>query len=110
MPTSLGSGTITLASSTETNFMAADTSNKVYVLKADLSTMVGGDVVVLRIYTKAKPGGTERIAFQQTFTGVQSPDPIWYSDPIPEDVSFRATIQATTGGLHSYDWDIITIP
>lgn len=109
MPTVIASGTITPASLTvEENFAAADTSNKVYVLKVDTANLTGTEIVEFAIYTKVLSGGTERVAYRRAYTGPQA-IPIKYSPPVPENISFKATITQTGGTLRAYPWSILAL-
>lgn len=108
MPTPLASGTL-VADGTEQT-LAADTSNKNYVLKVDLSAMVNGEVVELKIYDKVLAGGVEGLGYSASFANTQA-EPIKYSIPVPADVSFRATLKQTVyvSAYKSFPWKLLSL-
>jgi len=65
-------------------------------------------MVEFRIYTKVLSGGTSRLAYQVTYTGVQG-EPIKYSVPVPANIEIRATIEQTGGTLRAYPWALLSI-
>lgn len=108
---SVGVGTYaasTVTLSKEIQLAAADTTNKTYVLVVDASAMALGDVLELRIYTKALSGGAEQLAYFATYQHVQS-DPMKYSPPVPADISFRATLCQPCGTARAYPWKILSL-
>lgn len=88
--------------------LATDTSNRTYVLVVDLNAMVAGDTTELRIYTIPRSAGTERLAYLETFTGVQSA-PIAYSVPVPADISCKVTLKQTAGTGRAYPWKLLSV-
>ena len=107
MPSSLGSGTQTAVVSTE-HTLHTETGNKTCVLVVDLANLANGDTVELRIYTKAKSGGTERLAYMRSYQNAQS-ELVVYSIPVPADVSFKATLKQTAGTGRNFDWSVLGI-
>ncbi len=105
MPTSIAGGTLTLSDAAEHNFAAADITNRIYVLTADLTNMVLGDLLRIRCYTKVKSGGAERISYDRVFSHLPL-EPALYSVAVPAQYSCRFSAQALSGAQHAYDFNI----
>jgi len=106
----IASGTQAATVATE-HTLATDTTNKVYVLKADLSNLADGttpDIVILRLYSKILSGGTERLVYEAVYIGAQTADNV-YSPPLPEDISCKATLLQTQGTGRSFPWSLLAI-
>lgn len=88
--------------------LATDTGNKVYVVVVDAGAMIQGDQLELRIYTKARTGGTERLAYSVSYRDVQA-DPMKYSPPIPANISVRATLVQPAGTAESFPWALLSL-
>ena len=108
MPTSIASGTKT-ADGTEQD-LAADTTNKTYVLKVDTANLVNGEAVELRIYTKCLNGGAERLAYLASYVNAQA-EPMKYSPKIPEDISIRCTLKQTAyvSAYKDFPWKLLDV-
>lgn len=63
---------------TDTSGPDVDTTDGIFQLWLDLSDMVAGDELQIRIYEKARSGDTQRIVYQCSLFGAQA-DPIWVS-------------------------------
>lgn len=88
--------------------LATDTANKTYVLVVDTAAMGAGDVLELRLYTKALSGGAEGLAYTVSYWGVQS-DPLKYSPPVPADISIKATLLQPAGTARAYPWKLLSL-
>ena len=109
MTTAVAEGTTaTLVLNTETNITAAVTTAGNYVYGADLSTMVNGDVVELRIWTKMLSTSTEKLAYYAVYAHAQS-DGNKYSVPVPVLHQIRCTIEQTEGTVRGYDYSLMTV-
>ena len=108
MPTSLASGTIT-ADGTEQD-LATDTNNKNVVLVVDTATLINGETLELRLYTKCLSGGTERLAYMASYVNAKG-DPMKYSVPVPADISIRATLKQTVyvTGYKAFPWKLLSL-
>ena len=106
MPSSVANGTLSASGSEQT--LATVTSGGSFVLVTDCSGLAGGDKVELRIYTKTKSGGVERLSYTRRYANAQA-EPIKYSPPVPADVSFRATLNQVAGTLRAFDWSILQL-
>lgn len=105
MPTLLADGEQTATINTE-HTLATDISNDTYVLVVDANAMANGDVVELRLKTKARSGGTSRLAYLATYSNVQS-DPIKYSVPVPANIECQATLKQTAGTGRTFSWALL---
>lgn len=107
MPTSVAAGDQTCVISTE-HTLATNTSGISVVLVLDLNALVNGDVVEVRLYTKCRSGGTERVAYVRSFANAQA-EPIKYSVPVPADISVKATLKQTAGTGRVVPWSLLQL-
>ena len=105
--TSVDSGSQTATISTE-HTLSTQTTAGTYVLVVDLGNLANGDVVELRLKTKAKAAGTSRLAYLATFANAQGA-PNTYSIPVPVDTEIVATLTQTAGTGRSFDWNLLTL-
>jgi hypothetical protein len=103
--TSVGSGTQTATLDTE-HTLDTETGAGVYVLVVDTANMANGDVVILRLKTKALTGATSRLAYQATYANVQG-EPNKYSIPVPVDTEIIATLEQTDGTGRNFPWNLL---
>lgn len=106
--TSSASGTQTATVSTEHNLGSAITTAGVYVLVVDTNALAGGDRLELRAKTKAKSGGTQRLAYVASYRNAQT-TMIKYSVPVPVDTEVQFTLKQTAGTGRSFDWNILSV-
>ncbi len=108
MPTSIASGTQTADGSEDV--LATDTSNKNYVLVVDLSNLVNGETVVLKLYAICLSGGALVLAYFATYSNAQAA-PLKYSIPVPADVKIEATLQQTVyvSSYKSFPWKLLSL-
>lgn len=102
------SGVQTAVIATEHTLGTAITAAGVYVLVVDTNAMVNGDVLELRIMTKAKPGGALRQSYFATYVNAQS-DANKHSVPVPVDTEIQFTLKQTAGTSRSFDWNILAL-
>lgn len=102
------SGTQTAVISTEHTLGTPPTAAGTYVLAVDLSNMVDGDVVELRMKRKVLTGGTIRQTLLAVFSNAQS-DLVAYSIPVPTPWGVTATLKQTAGTGRNFDWSLETI-
>ena len=105
--TSVGSGTQTATIDTE-HTLDTETGAGVYVLVVDMANLANGDIVILRLKTKAKSGGTSRLAYQATDANVQG-EPNKYSIPVPVDTEIIATLEQTDGTGRDFPWNLLKL-
>lgn len=77
-----------------------------YVCVADLSAMQSTDTVVLTLYDVVLSGGARTVAYEETFVGVQSPDPEKVSIPLPSAHGARFTLTQTAGVARAIPWEV----
>lgn len=86
--------------------LTTDTTNATYVLKVDLTNMVNGDVVELRILTKVLTGSTLHLMWKGTYA--QAPLIIVTQSPfVPSDFSVQFTITQVAGTGRAFDWSVL---
>jgi len=80
----------------------------IFILVVDTNALAGGDTLVLKLKTKCLTGGTSRVAYTLTYTGVQT-DIMKYSVPIPVDVELSCTLTQTAGVSRSFPWKLLKV-
>lgn len=88
--------------------LATVTTANTYVLVIDANAMANGDVIELRLKTKARSGGTSRLAYFATYANVQG-QPNKYSVPVPVNVEIIATIKRVAGTDRAYPWALLSL-
>jgi len=106
MATPQVNGTI-LADGTEQTLATVTTAGS-YVLHVDLSALADGDTVVLRLKSRVLSGGTDRLAYEASFSHAQG-TPLTYSIPVPTAHQIIATLEQTAGTNRSYDWSLLAL-
>jgi hypothetical protein len=106
----VGGATGTVLKVVESNVQSISAAG-VYDFAADLSNMLAGDVVELRVYRELKASGTLRVVRFQAFYGAQMTD-----DPAPpckpfgnaltDAISAKCTIKQTFGVARAFDWEV----
>ena len=81
-----------------------ETSDGVFQVFLDVSDMVSGDELQIRIYEKVQAGDTQRIVYQSNLTGPQSP-PIWVSPSLILMHGWDVTLDAIAGTI-TVTWSI----
>jgi hypothetical protein len=89
---------------TDTAGPDADTNDGVYQIFLDVSDMVAGDELQIRVYEKVGAASTQRIVYQSNLVGAQSP-PIWVSPSLILLHGFDMTVKAISGTI-TIDWSI----
>lgn len=105
------SGTQSATVTTE-HFLSSPNEAGVYTLHVDLVNMVAGDVVELRIYQMVLTGGTQRVAYLETYQGAQSADQlISISVPISNELTdtnaLRFSLKQTLGTTRNFPWKVL---
>lgn len=80
------------------------TDDGVYQVFLDLSDMVAGDELQIRIYEKVQSGDTQRIVYQANLMGAQSPA-IWVSPTLVLIHAWDVTLNAIAGTI-TVTWSI----
>ncbi len=89
---------------TDTAGPDVDTNDGVYQIFLDVSDMVAGDELQIRVYEKVGAASTQRIVWQSNLVGAQSP-PIWVSPSLILMHGWDATLDAIAGTI-TVDWSI----
>jgi hypothetical protein len=105
--TSVGSATQTAIINTE-HILDTEANPGVYVLVVDTSNLALGDVLELRIKTKAAAGGTSRLAYSQTYAHAQA-EPNKYSVPVPVDTEIICTLKQIAGTGRDFLWNLLVM-
>ena len=82
----------------------AETTDGVYQIFLDVSDMVAGDELQIRVYEKVGAASTQRIVYQSNLVGAQSP-PIWVSPSLILIHGFDMTLDAISGTI-TVDWSV----
>lgn len=82
----------------------ADVTDGVFQVFLDLSDMIAGDQVHIRIYEKVRSADTQRIVYQAYLSGAQS-EPIWVSPSLILLHGWDVTIDALVGTV-TVNWSI----
>lgn len=85
---------------TDTSYDTADasTTDGVYQVWLDVSDMIAGDQLQIRIYEKCRSGDTQRIAYQAVLSGAQA-DPLWVSPSLILMHGWDVTLDALAGTI-----------
>jgi hypothetical protein len=101
------SGTPTLSIGSETT-LVTDTNNATFVLEVDVTNMVNGDLLEIRIYTVTLSGGALTQAWKGTYQHNQVNDHK-ISPPIASDQSLKCTLKQTAGTGRAFPWKLLRI-
>lgn len=82
----------------------ADTTDGVFQVFLDLSDMVAGDQLQIRIYEKVRSGDTQRVVYEAILTGAQA-QPIWVSPSLVLLHGWDVTCEALAGTI-TVNWSI----
>ena len=107
MPTLTTNGTQTATIGTE-HTLTTQTGNKFYMAYIDLTNMVSGDNVEIRVSVIIKSAGSHILYFIQTFNGAQT-NPLVFIPTLPSDISWKLTIKQTAGTGRTYDWRVLEV-
>jgi hypothetical protein len=107
--TTEASGTQSASVSTE-HTLATDTDAKTFVLMVNLTNMINGDVVVLRLKTKVLTGDTAECVYLACYRDDQGECPIVASPPVTSAFSISATLQQTAGTAgRDFPWSLLSV-
>jgi len=93
-----------LATDTSYDTGDAQTTDGVYQFFLDVSDMIAGDQLQIRIYEKVRSGDTQRIVYQAILTGAQS-EPIWVSPALTLMHGWDVTCDALAGTI-TVNWSL----
>lgn len=93
-----------LATDTSYDTGDAQTTDGVFQVWLDLSDMIAGDQLQIRIYEKVRSADTQRIAYEAILTGAQS-QPVWVSPSLVLMHGWDITADALAGTI-TVNWSI----
>lgn len=105
--TSVAHGTQTATINT-VHTLDTQTVAGVYVLVVDMENLANGDIVYLRLWTKAVHDATSHLAYQAAFANAQLENNK-YSIPVPIDTEVIATLQQTDGTGRDFAWNLLKL-
>lgn len=97
-------GTTEWSCTTDTAGPNVDTTDGVYQIFLDVSDMIAGDQLQIRLYEKVQSTSTQRVAFQAILTGAQS-EPVWVSPTFILLHGWDVTVDALAGTI-TVEWSI----
>lgn len=80
------------------------TDDGIYQLMLDLTDMVAGDELQIRFYEKVQAAGTQRVLYQSSVAGPQSPA-VWVSPSLVLVNGWDMTLDAIAGTI-TVEWSI----
>jgi hypothetical protein len=89
---------------TDTAGPDADTTDGVYQVFLDLSDMVAGDQLQIRVYEKVLSSSTQRVVYEAILSGAQA-QPVWVSPSLILLHGWDVTLRALAGTI-TVDWSI----
>lgn len=89
---------------TDTAGPDTETGDGIYQIFLDVSDMVTGDELQIRVYEKVQAADTQRICYQSNLVGPQSP-PIWISPSLILMNGWDVTLDAIAGTI-TVTWSI----
>ena len=89
---------------TDTSGPDADTTDGVFQAFLDVSDMIAGDQLQVRIYEKVRSGDTQRVVYEAILTGAQA-QPIWVSPSLVLLHGWDVTCDALAGTI-TVNWSI----
>lgn len=97
-------GTTEHSCTTDTSGPDTETSDGVFQVFLDVSDMIAGDQLQIRVYEKVQSAGTQRICYEAILTGAQS-QPIWVSPSLILLHGWDVTLDALAGTI-TVEWSI----
>lgn len=101
------SGTLT-STSAEQTLGASRTDGKTYVLQLDLSNMVAGDQVEIRVKAKVLTGSTERTLYRAVYANAQ-PYAVVQTPPVPAPYQVTFSLKRLAGTDRDYDYALMSL-
>lgn len=96
--------TTEVSAATGTGGVSSITTDGVFQAFLDVSDMIAGDQLQIRVYEKARSADTQRIVYQAVLTGAQS-EPIWVSPSLILMHGWDFTMDALAGTI-TVNWSI----
>ncbi len=89
---------------TDTAGPDADTTDGVFQVFLDVSDMIAGDELEIKIYEKCRSADTQRVVYQANLVGAQA-QPIWVSPSLVLMHGWDVTLDAIAGTI-TVNWSI----
>jgi len=89
---------------TDTAGPDVDTTDGIFQIFLDVSDMIAGDELQIRIYEKVRSADTQRICYQTTLMGAQA-NPIWVSPSLILLHGWDCTLDAISGTI-TVNWSV----
>lgn len=105
--TSAANGTQTAVVNTE-HSLSIQTTVGFYQLSVNLTNMVNGDIVELRLKGKTLTGDTAEEIYYAIYANDQGSSPIVESPPVSVLYSIEATLKQTAGTARTFPWNLKT--
>lgn len=105
MPSVNTSGSQTATISTE-HTLATVSAAGVFVLSVDISALAANDILILRVYGKARTSDTERLLHKGVYGPIAVATPLVQSVPIVSPHHFKATLLQSAGTGRAFPWAI----
>lgn len=83
---------------TDTAGPDVDTTDGIFQVFLDLSDMIAGDQLQIRVYEKVRSGDTQRVVYESILTGAQA-QPIWVSPSLVLLHGWDVTLDALAGTI-----------
>lgn len=90
---------------TDTSGPDADTTDGIFQTFLDVSDMIAGDQLQIRVYEKCRSADTQRIVYQSILTGAQS-EPIWASPSLILLHGWDFTLKTLAGTSITVLWSV----
>lgn len=100
------SGTTSALSIGVETTLATDTTNGTFVLEVDVSNLVNGDLLEIRVYTITLNGGSLTQAWKGTYQHAQINNHK-ISPPVASDQSIKCTLNQQAGTGRTYAWKML---
>ena len=88
--------------------LATSTSNGTFVYEVDMSALVAGEVVELRVKGTTLTGGTAAQMWKGTYPAPLT-NPRVQSPPVPSDISINVTLKQISGSSRSFPWKLLRV-
>jgi hypothetical protein len=103
------SGTTSALSISSETTLATNTGNATFVLEVDVSNLVLGDILEIRVYTITLSGGSLIQAWKGTYQGALIINNHVISPPIASDQSVKFTLNQIAGTGRTFNWKVLRI-
>lgn len=90
---------------TDTAGPDVETSDGIFQVFIDVSDMIAGDEIAIKIYEKVQAADTQRVVYQSNLVGPQSP-PIWVSPSLILLHGWDCTVDVVAGTNVAITWSI----